>query len=203
MYLSLPLPSSAWKLVKISFISMASPSEMRVFVVRVDNSWDVDHMINSFLSLVKNSSGKSTSASEIILADVYRNSIHKILNGAQPVSSIRQAGSVADNLFAYEIQAASGMHVITLHLIFLAPRVYIEFIHQTSDNLHTEPIETPFILGIPGGSMCIEELYKHIASRVLQNYASKPMSIKGNPLPLHATYPSRDTKTLYASFVGN
>lgn len=77
--------------------------------VRVDNTWDVDTMIDSFLSLVKKSYGTTISPSEIVLADVYRNSIHKIVNGAQPVSGIKQAGSVADNLFAFQICPSGGL----------------------------------------------------------------------------------------------
>jgi hypothetical protein len=66
-------------------------------------------MLASFLSLVKNSSGEEITPSAIVLADVYRNSIHKIINGAQSMSSIRQTGSSGDNLFAYQIPPPSGV----------------------------------------------------------------------------------------------
>jgi hypothetical protein len=57
------------------------------------------------------------------------------------------------------------------------PRVYIEVLHQQAENLH-EPVEMPFILGIPGAFITTDELYKLVASRVVQNYSPKT-AIKG------------------------
>lgn len=68
---------------------------------------------------------------------------------------------------------------IELLILASGQRVYIEVIHQQAENIHVEPIEIPFILGLPGGPILVEELYKTIASRVLQDYNPKTTSIKG------------------------
>jgi len=163
MYLTVPIPISTISYVDITFVPLDINIPLRKYSIKIDHTDDVGALKQKLGALI------GIDKSEIIVCDVYRHSIFKMLEDKSSAGNIKRN----DDIFAYQIDRSNDKDKEIVHL-HVVNRI------GSQSMISNDLMGLPIILSVPyhsnfSGKDLYTLLDKYIKSRTQSQVKELPL----------------------------